>query len=82
MLQVLVGGDSLGFDLRRLARTLAGDPAAGREMPAERMRLEASGRSRRAMLWLESLSGKRGTDSITVQRWAGKLFLGKPNSPP
>jgi hypothetical protein len=82
VLQVSVGGDSLVFELRGLARTLASDATAGREMPAERMRLEASGRSRRAMLWLESLSGKRGGDSVTVQRWAGKLFLGKANSPP
>jgi hypothetical protein len=79
VLQVLVGGDSLVFDLRGLALSLASDPAAGREMPAERMRLEASGQSRRAMLWLESLSGRRGADSVRVQRWAGKLFLGKAN---
>jgi hypothetical protein len=44
---------------------------------AERLRLETAGRKNKAMLALEFLNAKRTGDSVNVQRYRGKLFLGK-----
>jgi hypothetical protein len=77
VLRVRVGADSLSFDLRRLAGSLAYEPSAGNQVAAERLRLETAGRKSKAMLALESLNGKRTADSLTIERWQGRLFLGK-----
>ena len=72
-----VAADSLMFDLRRLAGTMAADPSTGDQVPAERLHLEAAGKRRRGRLALESLSGRRAADSVQVERWQGKLYLGQ-----
>ena len=78
VLRVRVATDSLAFDLRSLAGTIADDSSTTRNsLPPERLRLQAAGPKRRAMLALESLNGRRVADSIRVDRWQGRLFLGK-----
>ena len=78
VLQVRVATDSLAFDLRRLAGTITDDSSTTRySLPPERLRLQAAGPKRRAMLALESLNGRRVADSIRVDRWHGRLLLGK-----
>ncbi len=76
VLQLTAAGDSFEFDLGGLAKAAADSPARY-QVPAERLQLRLSGRSRKAMLALESISGKRsGADSLTIDRWQGKLFFG------
>jgi hypothetical protein len=85
ILSVRVGADSLDFDLGRLAGAMDHEPSAGAQVAAERLRLETAGRKHKAMLALESLNGKRAGNSIQVERWQGRLFLGKalaPDPPP
>jgi hypothetical protein len=78
VLLVQVATDSLMFDLARLARAAADDPGAPRNNVApERLRLEATGRTRKAMLALEYLNGKRAGYSVEVEGWQGRLFLGR-----
>jgi hypothetical protein len=77
VLRVRVGAESLSFDLRRLAGTMAHEPSASNPVAAERLRLAAAGRRNKAMLALEFLNAKRTGDSVNVQRYRGKLFLGK-----
>jgi hypothetical protein len=77
VLRVRVGGDSLNFDLRRLAGAMDHEPSAGAQVAGERLRVETAGRKHKAMLALESLNGKRAADSVQVDRWQGRLFLGK-----
>jgi hypothetical protein len=73
-----VGADSLEFDLSRLANTIAKDWAtAPNNVPAERLRLSAVTPRRKVMLAVQSLNGYRGA-KVSVDRWQGKLFLGKP----
>jgi hypothetical protein len=52
-----------------MARTRSG-------LPPDRLRLYATAPSRKAMLALEMLSGRRIADSLRVEHWSGKLFLG------
>ncbi|HEY3011292.1 MAG TPA: DUF4153 domain-containing protein [Gemmatimonadales bacterium] len=76
--RVRVATDSLAFDLRRLAGTIADDSGTTwNSLPPERLRLYVSGPKRRAMLALESLNGRRIADSVRVDRWYGRLFLGR-----
>jgi hypothetical protein len=78
VLLVSVATDSLVFDLARLAHTIADDPGAPpNNVSSERLRLEAIGRTRKAMLALEYLNGKRSANSVEVENWQGRLFLGK-----
>jgi Domain of unknown function (DUF4153) len=77
--QVRVGTDSLVFDLGRLADTIAKDWAtAPGNVPADRLRLSVVTPSRRATLAVQTLNGRRTQKSVSVDRWYGKLFLGKP----
>ncbi|MFL5402399.1 MAG: DUF4153 domain-containing protein [Gemmatimonadales bacterium] len=79
VLYVSVGTDSLRFDLGRLADTLAAEQSTSfPNLPAERLRLEVTTRSRKARLALQWLNGRRTPNSMNVDRWNGKLFLGKP----
>lgn len=81
MLRLTAAGDSFAFDLGALARTRADDPARY-SVPAERLELRVTGRSRNAMLALESISGKRSAaDSLIINRWQGRLFVGSPLHP-
>jgi hypothetical protein len=77
VLEVAVGPDSLTFDLRRLAGEMSDDPSSGSGVPAERLRLTATHGSRRGMLALESLNGRRDGSSVKVERWQGTLYLGQ-----
>jgi Domain of unknown function (DUF4153) len=74
--RVLVGRDSLVFDLGRLTSTLAeSSDLRGYEVPAERLRLEAAIPGRRGMLMLESIDGRRTGKAVRVSGWRGTLFL-------
>jgi len=76
---VRVGQDSLRFDVGRLADSVWRDrstPASS--VPAERLRLAAYSETRRGLLALQSVNGRRTDQSIGVDRWNGKLLLGKP----
>jgi hypothetical protein len=74
--RVLLGRDSLVFDLGRLSSTLAeSSDLRGYEMPAERLRLEAAIPGRRGTLMLESIDGRRTGKAVRVSGWRGTLFL-------
>jgi hypothetical protein len=79
ILRVRVGTDSLSFDLGHLADTIAKDWATTpSNVPAERLRLTEVTPRRRATLAVQMLNGRRTPKSVKVDRWHGKLFLGKP----
>ena len=74
---VVVGPDSLAFDLGRLATVLAGKSVLVRnDVPIEDLRSEAVTSRRRGVLVLQTLSGRRTRDSVRVDSWHGKLLLG------
>lgn len=76
--RVLIGSDSLVFDLGRLAGALAGSSDMQRyDMPANRLRLDATVPGRRGTLMLESIDGRRTDDTVRVGNWRGTLFLGR-----
>jgi hypothetical protein len=77
--RVVVGPDSLVFDLARLARQRVTDTATGRNDQNESLRLEAATSRRRGALILHSLHGWRRGDSVQVNGWHGKLLLGSSN---
>jgi hypothetical protein len=75
---VVVGADSLAFDLSRLASTLTQKSVLVRnDVPIEDLRSETMTRRRRGALVLQTLSGRRMGDSVRVDNWHGKLLLGK-----
>jgi len=77
--RVIVGPDSLVFDLGRLAGMLAAKPALLRnDVPNEDLRSEAVTSRRRGALVLQSLSGRRTGESVRVDSWHGRLLLGRP----
>ena len=74
---VIVGSDSLAFDLGRLADTLAGKSGVERKNgPIENFRSEAVTGRRRGTLVLKTLNGVRMGDSVHVNSWEGRLLLG------
>jgi hypothetical protein len=76
--RVLVGRDSLVFDLGRLSNTLAESSEVRRfEVPGERLRVEATSSSRRGVLLLESINGKLIGKAVRVSNWQGTLLLGR-----
>jgi hypothetical protein len=76
---VRVGTDSLRFDLGRLADTVARAWAtAPNNVPPERLRLGVTTSSRKATLSIQSMNGRRTSQSVSVNRWNGRLFLGEP----
>jgi Domain of unknown function (DUF4153) len=79
MLHVRIGADSAHFNLRQLADTLAKEWAsAPADVPRDRLRLATRTATRKVALAIQSLSGRRTRDSVTVDRWNGRLFLGRP----
>jgi hypothetical protein len=76
MLRVEIGTDSLLFDLRELATRVAPDAGGGTPVPAERLRIQAASPRRKSTLALESLNGRRKGNSVKVEHWQGRLFLG------
>jgi hypothetical protein len=75
--RVSIDGDTLVFDLRRLARIILDDPTVTRgNIPAERLRFDRVTARRRARLALDHLNGRRIGDSVQVQGWQGRLFVG------
>jgi hypothetical protein len=73
-----VGDDTLVFDLRKLARTILDDPTVSRgDIPAERLRSDGVTARRRARLALDHLNGRQLGDSVQVQGWQGRLFVGR-----
>jgi hypothetical protein len=78
VLRLRAAGDSFAFELSSLARGLTGPSPARNTIPADRLRLPVTGHRRRAMLSLETISGRRSpADSLTVERWQGRLFFGR-----
>jgi hypothetical protein len=76
--RMVVGRDSLAFDLGRLAQELIrGSSPRRNDIPAEDFRLEAAAPGRRGALLLLSLNGQRKGDSVEVENWSGKLLLGR-----
>jgi hypothetical protein len=76
--RVVVGHDSLAFDLGRLASALAGESGLVRnDIPVQDLRLEAITTRRSGALVLQSLNGRRMGDSLRVDSWQGKLLLGR-----
>jgi Domain of unknown function (DUF4153) len=79
LLRISVGKDSLEFNLRALADSVAKDwHTAPGNVPAERLQLAVATPRRRANLAIQSLNGRRRGKTVDVERWYGKLFLGKP----
>ena len=75
---VIVGLDSVTFDLRPLAHDIAADSTVGpHEVAAHRLRLRSTAGSLRALLALETMSGQWVGDSVRIQSWQGTLFLGR-----
>lgn len=77
VLRVRLGRDTLQFELRALTTTLADHGADPSNVPPERLRLLVSGPTLRAMLALESLSGRRVANAVKLGRWQGRLFIGR-----
>jgi hypothetical protein len=76
--RVSVSGDSMRFDLGRLAQRLATDLALSpHSVPAERLRMDAVGERHRARLALQHVDGTRRGDSVRVRGWSGQLFVGR-----
>jgi hypothetical protein len=75
---VVVGPDSLGFDLGRLAVKLSEKPPfVRRDLAPEDLHADAVTSRRRGALFLQTLSGRRRGDSVQVDHWQGKLLLGR-----
>jgi hypothetical protein len=76
--RVVVGRDSLAFDLGRLAQELTAKSSLRRnDIPAEDFRLESVAAGRKGALLLLSLNGQRKGDTVQVENWSGKLLLGR-----
>jgi hypothetical protein len=76
--RVIVGHDSLAFDLRLLAHGIAADSTVvPHEVAPHRMRVRATAGSLRAMLALETMTGHWVGDRVRIQSWQGTLFLGR-----
>jgi hypothetical protein len=79
---VIVGIDSLAFDLGGFAGGLAGKSGLVRnEIPGADLRVEAATAKLRAALALQSLVGHRTENSLRVTSWNGRLLLGDTGSP-
>lgn len=79
--RVSVGGDTLVFDMLRLASSLSADSTLSpQDLPAQRLRLNSASGERRAMLALQSLNGQWSADTLRIQWWQGTLFLGRENA--
>jgi hypothetical protein len=76
--RVIVGRDTLTFDLRPLARDIAADSTlVPYEVAPARMRLRSVAGAMRAMLALETMTGHWVGDSVRIQSWQGTLFLAR-----
>ncbi len=76
--RVSIDGDTVAFDLRRLAQTLAADQTlAPNSVPAERLTVEASSKRHRARLTIQHLDGRKQEDSVQVRSWSGQLLVGR-----
>jgi hypothetical protein len=76
--RISVRGDTLVFDLRRLAHARLADPTLSRQdVPSERLRIDTLAAGRRFRLALENLHGRRVGDALHVRGWRGRLFVGQ-----
>jgi hypothetical protein len=76
--RVIVGRDTVTFDLRPLARDIAADSTlVPYEVAPARMRLRSVAGAMRAMLALETMTGHWVGDSVRIQSWQGTLFLAR-----
>jgi hypothetical protein len=77
--RVMIGGDTISFDLGALARDIAVDSTTmPQSVPAARLQLHGAAPRRRALLTLESLNGRWVGDGVRVHGWSGTLFVGGP----
>jgi hypothetical protein len=74
--RVTVQRDTMLFDLRKLATARADDPK-NTNIPAERMRLDATTGGHRATLAVSYLNGQRKGKMVDITGWQGMLFLGR-----
>jgi hypothetical protein len=76
--RIRVGPDTILLDIGRQGRRVLEDSTLSpHTVPAERLRFLASGAKYRSRLDLDNLRGTRKGDSVWVQGWNGKLFLGR-----
>lgn len=73
--RVLIGVDTLRFDLHPLLASYRDSLMISRGVPAEAMRILAAPGPRSAALLLRSIDGKRDGDTLVVGHWDGKLLL-------
>jgi hypothetical protein len=77
--RVLIEGDTVAFDLRRLAYALDSSELTDR-VPRGQLSLDGSTSGYRIRLSLEHMNGRRTADSLLIRRWEGQLFLRSTNS--
>jgi Domain of unknown function (DUF4153) len=81
--RIRVGHDTMRFDIGRQGRRVLEDSTLSpHTVPAERLRFLSSGAKYRSRLDLDNLRGTRKGDSVWVQGWHGKFFLGRKLPPP
>ena len=74
--RIRVGGDTLAFDLRPLARWYLDSMYPRMPEPNERLRVLSEGSRRRGALEVTNLSGTWSADSLSITYWTGSLLLG------
>ena len=79
--RILVGADTLAFDLRPLARRWADSMPRHGMIPAESLRVTAAAGPWRGQLSVNGLNGTRAGDSLAVSHWNGWLLLGRDTTP-
>jgi hypothetical protein len=75
VVRVVIGVDTLKFDLHPLLQNYRDSLMISRGVPVDAMRITASTGARTAALLLRSLDGKREGDTLVVGHWDGRLLL-------
>jgi hypothetical protein len=77
MVRVIVGVDTLAFDLNQLGRDLVADSRISpNSVPPDRLAIDVSGVRHRMRLLLLNLNGTRQGDTVEVRSWSGQLYVG------
>ncbi|HEU5049108.1 MAG TPA: DUF4153 domain-containing protein [Gemmatimonadales bacterium] len=79
--RIQAGRDTLTFNVGALAARIADSLPPDRSFPAGRLRIDAAG-PRRAALLIGNLNGERNGERIEIQNWGGSLLLANPDSLP
>lgn len=75
IVRIVVGADTIGFDLHPLLQTWRDSLMLSRGVPMEAMRIPATVGKRSAALLLRSLDGRRAADSLILSHWDGRLLI-------